>query len=152
LEGHGPYQVAFSPDGRRLAFGDVYWLTLYDADTGKELAVLKGHNMVGASFSPDGKRVITGEANIWDVNWVTNVYGAELRQRVCAEKLKGAQEFTPQELAEPILRDIDPNNPITRNPCLRRGPLSLDYWTRLPGEMWSKLVAPSARPSPTPTN
>ena len=24
-------------------------------------------------------------------------------------------------------------DPYARNPCLRRGPLSLDYWTRLPG-------------------
>ena len=29
----------------------------------------------------------------------------------------------------------DKNDPVARNPCLRRGPLSLDYWTRLPGQL-----------------
>jgi hypothetical protein len=59
------------------------------------------------------------------------VYGSDLRARVCAEKLIGAQEFTDAELADPILRGIDPHDPIARNPCLRRGPLSIDYWMRL---------------------
>ena len=60
-----------------------------------------------------------------------------LRERVCAEKLIGAaQEFSDDELEDPILRGIDRNDPVARNPCLRRGPLSLDYWTRLPGELW----------------
>jgi hypothetical protein len=26
-----------------------------------------------------------------------------------------------------------------RNPCLRRGPLSLDYWTRLPQQLWRSM-------------
>jgi hypothetical protein len=47
-----------------------------------------------------------------------------------------AQEFTDAELENPILRGIDKDDPIARNPCLRRGPLSLDYWTRLPGALW----------------
>lgn len=74
-------------------------------------------------------------ARIWDVSWFT-VYGPALRDRVCAEKLIGAQAFTDEELADPILRGIDPKDEIARNPCLRRGPLSVDYWTRLPGQMW----------------
>ena len=60
--------------------------------------------------------------------------GDALRERVCAEKLIGAaQEFTDGEMEDPILRGIDKDDPVARNPCLRRGPLSLDYWTRLPG-------------------
>jgi hypothetical protein len=39
-------------------------------------------------------------------------------------------------MEDPILRSIDKDDPIVRNPCLRRGPLSLDYWTRLPSQLW----------------
>ena len=64
---------------------------------------------------------------------------------MCSEKLIGmAQEFTDAELEDPILRGIDMHDPIARNPCLRRGPLSFDYWRRMPGELWNagrKLVA-----------
>src|SRR5207244_10722218 len=59
-------------------------------------------------------------------------HGDELRERVCSEKLvRAAQAFIDAELKDPIMRGIDRNDPIARNPCLRRGPLSLDYWTRL---------------------
>jgi hypothetical protein len=78
-------------------------------------------------------------AKILDVSW-SQIYGAALRDRVCAEKLIGPDQlFTDDELADPILSDIDRNDPIARNPCLRRGPLSLDYWTRLPGQ-WARAV------------
>jgi hypothetical protein len=57
---------------------------------------------------------------------------------VCAEKLIGAQEFTDEELADPNLSDVAADmlsgDAPARNPCLRRGPLSLAYWTRLPGQ------------------
>ena len=100
--------------------------------------------MLGAGFSPDGKRVVTASndntARIWDVTWATLVRGDALRERVCAEKLVGAaQEFTDAELEDPILRGIDKDDPVARNPCLRRGPLSLDYWTRLPMQFWRAL-------------
>ena len=67
------------------------------------------------------------------------VYRVELRERVCAEKLVGAEELTDPELADPILSGIDAADPIARNPCLRRGPLSPDYWTRLPGHIWRRV-------------
>src|SRR5262249_43894310 len=91
-----------------------------------------------------GKRVVTASsdttARIWDVTWATLVRGEELRERVCAEKLVGAaQEFTDEELADPILRGIDKDDPVARNPCLRRGPLSFEYWARLPGQLWRSL-------------
>jgi len=83
-------------------------------------------------------------ARVWDVTWATRVRGETLGERVCAEKLGGAaQEFTDAELANPILRSIDRNDPVARNPCLRRGPLTLNYWARLPGQLWQamRLVA-----------
>ncbi|MBX9926505.1 MAG: hypothetical protein K2Y05_09115, partial [Hyphomicrobiaceae bacterium] len=125
---------------------------LWDAETGKEIAVLKAAHeggAFGASFSPDGTRLLTAGADktakIWDVALI-KVYRLELRERICAERLTGAQEFTTEELADPILRGIDADDPIARNPCLRRGPISLDYWTRLPGQFarwwgWRGTVA-----------
>jgi hypothetical protein len=93
-----------------------------------------------AAFSGDGKRGVTASqdktARIWDVTWATLVRGDDLRERVCAEKLVGAQEFSDDEMGDPILRGIDKDDPVARNPCLRRGPLSLDYWTRLPEQLW----------------
>ena len=139
--------ASFSPDGERVVTAsDDQTARLWDAQSGKEIAHLKADNVgvLGASFSADGRRIITtgkdNVARIWDVSWVT-VYGPKLRERVCAEKLFGAQDFTDIELEDPILRGIDRHDAIARNPCLRRGPLSLDYYTRLPGQVWRGLRA-----------
>ena len=93
--------------------------------------------VLSARFSVDGSRIVTASvdntARVWDVTWAVLVRGDALGERVCAEKLVGAtQEFTDAELNDPILRGIDKADPVARNLCLQRGPLSLDYWTRLP--------------------
>jgi hypothetical protein len=73
-------------------------------------------------------------ARIGDVTWATLVHDDILRERVCDEKLVGAaQAFSDAELEDPVLRGMNKND---RNPCLRRGPLSPDYWARLPGQLW----------------
>jgi len=109
--------------------------------------MLKGHTdrVQSAAFSPDGKRVVTASsdntARLWDVTWAT-LGGAVLREGVCTEKLvSAAQEFSLAELDDPILRGIDQNDPIARNPCLRRGPLAWEYWTRLPADFWRSVRA-----------
>jgi WD40 repeat protein len=114
---------------------------IWDAESGKGIGVLKGHASVvnTVAFSHDNL-VVTASgdytARIWDVTWATLMRGDALREGVCAEKLVGAaQEFTDGEMEDPILRGIDKNDPVARNPCLRRGPLSLDYWIRIPGQL-----------------
>ena len=148
MKGHLVSSAAFSADGKRVATAS--WdgkARIWDAESGKEIAVLKGHNIIvyTAAFSGDSKRVVTASmdhtARIWDVTWATLMRDDALREGVCAEKLIGAaREFTDGEMEDPVLRGIDKNDPIARNPCLRRGPLSLDYWTRLPGQLWRSTL------------
>jgi len=144
LKGHITFvkSAAFTPDGKRVITNDGI-TRIWDVESAKEIAPLTSQLMdvVGAYFIHDGKRLATvysnGTVRISDVTWAAFVRGDDLRERVCAEKLIGsAQEFTDAELEDPILRGIDKNDPIARNPCLRRGPLSLDYWTRLPIQIW----------------
>jgi WD40 repeat protein len=77
--------VDFSPDGRKVAtafFEEKDYLAhIWDADTGKPLAVLHGHDnpILSIRFSPDGRRLATASldatARIWDAD-----SGAELRR------------------------------------------------------------------------
>jgi WD40 repeat protein/tRNA A-37 threonylcarbamoyl transferase component Bud32 len=65
--------AAFSPDGKRVVTtANDNTARLWDAATGKELAVLRGHtdNVLGGLFSPDGRHVLTVSddrtARLWD--------------------------------------------------------------------------------------
>jgi WD40 repeat protein len=70
-------RVAFSPDGKILATGGQGWgLTLWDADTGQQKAVLQGdlghHYWLSAlAFSLDGKTLAAGGTygtlQLWDM-------------------------------------------------------------------------------------
>ncbi len=65
--------VAFSPDGARIVTASQdRTARVWDAATGKEIAVLRGHedSVYSAAFSPDGARVVTASvdrtARVWD--------------------------------------------------------------------------------------
>ena len=64
--------VAFSPDGKRLAAGLSRTVHVWSADTGQEVRVLQGHTgrVTAVAFSPDGKRIASASEDktvrLWD--------------------------------------------------------------------------------------
>ena len=79
LKGHSEMvvDVAFSPDGRRIAHDNT--ARIWDAQTGREIARLQAHSgaVWSAAFSPDGSRVVTASwdntARIWDAATGTEI-------------------------------------------------------------------------------
>src|SRR5262245_26141224 len=76
LKGHiyTTYELAFSPDGERLASASQDGtVRIWNVATGETLKVLKGHEALvhGVAWSPDGKYVVSGSydktARIWSV-------------------------------------------------------------------------------------
>jgi WD40 repeat protein len=67
---HGVKAMAISPDGKRLAVGGL-WLSLLDAETGREIFRQKEEPVSAIEFSPDGKFVVTRSGRtvkLWSVN------------------------------------------------------------------------------------
>ena len=62
--------IAYSPDGSRLAVGSSIGIWIYDAHTGKELDLIVGHTGVDSiAYSPDGKTLAAASRNevrLWD--------------------------------------------------------------------------------------
>jgi WD40 repeat protein len=80
LAGHGRalFDVQWSPDGSRLVTAEQDgWVGLWEAESGRLIAVLRGHsdNVLSAVFSPDGNEVVSagadGTMRIWDVHLET---------------------------------------------------------------------------------
>jgi WD40 repeat protein/ABC-type uncharacterized transport system substrate-binding protein len=75
LKGHSDYvtDAKFSPDCQWIVTTSLdHTARIWDAATGKQIAVLEGHTRAvdSASFSPDGERIVTASADktarIWD--------------------------------------------------------------------------------------
>jgi len=71
----GYVSVAYSPDGKRIVGASRKTVTVWDADSGKELwdSFERGHtdDVYTVAFSPDGKKIASGgrkTLRIWDAN------------------------------------------------------------------------------------
>ena len=60
------HEIAYSPDGSRLAVGSSIGIWVYDANTGAEVALIGRHASVVSSvaFSPDGTTLATGSTDL----------------------------------------------------------------------------------------
>lgn len=127
--------AVFSPTGGEVAVQTLDGeIILWNVAKGIKLASLRGvgNQAQTTTFSVDGKQLRSTtfkHEHVWDLAWLT-LAGPDLRRRVCAERLVGAQSFTDDELRDPILSGIDRNVDEARSPCLRRGPLHWAYYTQ----------------------
>jgi WD40 repeat protein len=68
------FGIAYSPDGRRLAYCIGAWVKIQDAQTGEETIALGGHKefVSCVAYSLDGQRIASGcfdqTVQIWDPN------------------------------------------------------------------------------------
>ena len=73
----GDRAIAFSPDGIHIAVSSNIGIWLYDAKTGRELALLDTDSIWGnpLAFSPDGTKLATtdGPIKLWDVSTQTKI-------------------------------------------------------------------------------
>jgi WD40 repeat protein len=150
LSGHtdGVLRAVFSADGRRVVTASADGTArLWDARTGAILSVFSGHTdqVESATLSPDGARIVTAShdktARIWRIDSASLMPADQRQQYICRERLTGAQSFSDGEMDDPILRGRDD----LKNPCDRRGPLSLGYYEREVGSLWRALQSVFAR-------
>jgi len=95
--------AAFSPDGSRIVTASGgNTVRIWDAASGKEIAVLRGHEDLvhSAAFSPDGSRIVTASndktARIWDAHLLTMAV-RDLLAEACAH-LAGMTKLTRDEM------------------------------------------------------
>ncbi len=67
-------EVAYSPDGNRLAAASGTGVWIYDLHTGKELSLLTGHvgYVLTVAFSPDGNTIASGSGDDTVILWDTD--------------------------------------------------------------------------------
>lgn len=160
----------FSNDGRRiLTASRDGTIRVFDASSFESIAVIPvrvlatelGAYLPVQSIVLDKRGLLVAVGAGWasrfvNLTWALGEFADSLRDRVCAEKLIGAQEFTDIELADPILSSIDKDDPVARNPCLRRGPLHWEYYTqaaarvaRWTSRTWEALFPEASRAATT---
>ena len=130
--------LAISPDGSRIAVGDVYTggLSVWDLIHGRLLVTLSGHNgaVTALAWTPDGTRLVSSSTDrtvrVWDSRSVYN-HDAE----ILLDKLSGRCQ-----LAEEMVHELKADRTIS--PELRREAIQLAMqrgnqpWVELFYEAW----------------
>ena len=120
--------AAFSPDGSRIVTAsNDKTARVWDAATGKAIAVLSGHedSVISAAFSPDGLHIVTASADktarVWDVSRIPKgnilqVACALLKLREDPVTLDGVTEY-PLTFDRPICVSDPPPPDFSAEPA-----------------------------------
>jgi hypothetical protein len=123
--------AAFSPDGARIVTASQdQTARVWDAATGREIAVLRGHEnaVLSAAFSPDGARVVTASwdntARVWDATTgreIAALRGHESWVISAAFSSNGARIFTASSDSTARVWDVSrltqPMDALARAAC-----------------------------------
>jgi len=129
-----PISLAFDAQGRRMVAPTSNGLQVWDVSTGERVLFLRDHSQsqqgsysFAQQFSDDGATIFSVWSDrtmrTWELDWPMRLSGAELWDRVCSERLLGAQVFSEADSEDPILAGL-----AGTNVCARSGPLSVTFW------------------------
>jgi WD40 repeat protein len=87
--------AAFSPDGKWVVTASLdNTARVWEAATGRELAVLRGHEgrVTSAAFSPDGRYIVTASAD-----GTAHIYLTRIEDLMELARSRVTRELTPEE-------------------------------------------------------
>jgi WD40 repeat protein len=102
-------EVAFSPDGKRLATASFdKTVKVWDATTGQELLTLRGHSDLVNSvvFSPDGKRLASASPD-----GTVQIYAIDIHDLLALARSRVTRSLAPDECKRYLLSATCPATP-----------------------------------------
>jgi WD40 repeat protein len=148
-----PNYLAFSPDGRRLAYpGATGTVHLHDVEGGQDLVVLKDFpdQVDRLFFSPDGRRLVAiNSASIWhewDASPLPDDVAFERLARSRMRELVDREVLTQSEVLQRVHEDAGLSE-AARAVVLRLAETVEDDAGRFNGAAWAVVLFPGAGPA-----